>query len=486
MGIVELAKINLKIHMKFMHKYWSMVRSSFQEKKLNFATLMLLVFCVTLQFVFSLPHVIALRKLLLLAAFLIAFKYVWRVLLNKTQPLLTVFVILIVLQVWMLVITGFVSNQPTNSFLEWKGQWLPTVMSFVIGIGLASALMQTKLKEPRTMMLLSILIPITLFLLINLIAIADDWISVGRFIPSLGGIGDHHGVSNYLTALLEPILFVDIYSRLVKGKRLLPVSNLLISMVLAIVVCTLVATTDRNGTFALLIALIIITAMMSAEIRRIYSFKKIIALVVAILVFVLATIVISYKIDPRWQNFIETIPVAWDIDNNLIWLNDEGLNLPNVPSGGKVDVSGYYRIAWAHEGWRMLVENPWGTEISRSTFQKLVLKKYGYTTIPHSHNSWIDFGLQVGIPGLVLWGGFLMLMARFGWHIWRKNSEPLGMVLSALIVLLVIRGLMDSIFRDHEIEQFVLVVGLLFGTLIFQDNRPPRELPLYVDKMIED
>ena len=471
--------------MNFICKYWSVIRSGFQVKQLSFATLLLLLFCVTLQFVFSLPHVIALRKLLLLVAFFIALKYFFWVLLNEKKPLLKVFVIFVMLQVWMLVITGFVSDQPSNSFSEWKGQWLPTVMSFVIGIGLSGALMQTRLKEPRAMILLSILIPITLFLLINLIVIINYWISAGRFIPSLGGIGDHHGVSNYLTALLEPILFVDIYGRLVTGKRLLPVSNLMISVVLVIVVCTLVATTDRNGILAMLIALIAIAAMISVEIRRFYSLKRISALAAAISIFMLTTAVVSYKIDPRWQNFIETMPVAWDIDSNLVWLKDDGSNLPSTPSGGKVDTSEYYRIAWAHEGWRMLIEHPWGTEISRSVFQKLVMEKYGYTTIPHSHNSWIDFGLQVGIPGLALWGWFLMSMVRFGWHIWRKDNEPLGMVLSVLIILLAIRGLMDSIFRDHEIEQFMLVVGLLFGALIVQSNRHPRELAFYSDKRLK-
>jgi hypothetical protein len=30
-----------------------------------------------------------------------------------------------------------------------------------------------------------------------------------------------------------------------------------------------------------------------------------------------------------------------------------------------------------------------------------------------------------------------------------------------------VRGLFDSIFRDHEIEQFMLVAGLLFSSLSF-------------------
>lgn len=468
--------------MKFFSKYWSLLRSDFQEMQIGFAALILFLLCVGLQFVFSLPHVIALRKLLLLLAFLIAFKYFFRVLMGKTQPLLTAFVVLLVLNVWMLLIAGFISDQALDSFSEWKGQWLPTIMSFVIGVGFAAALMQTKIKKPRAVIFFSFLAPITLFLVLNLMAIVLEWLAAGKFIPSLGGIGDHHGVSNYLTAILVPILFVDLYSRILKCKHLLFFSKKITLTVLAIVLCTLVATTDRNGILAFLITLIAVTALMSAQIRKVYSTKKIITLSVMIVLFMLSISVFVYKIDPRWQNFLGTIPVAWDTEGSLAWLHDDGLNLPTTANGEKVDVSQYYRIAWAREGWRMLAEHPWGVEISRSVFPKLVLEKYGYTTIPHSHNSWIDFGLQVGVPGLILWGIFLILIARFSWRVWRNHDDPLGVVLLVLIILLAIRGLMDSIFRDHEIEQFMLVVGLLFGALLFRDSMHPRKPLLELNK----
>lgn len=59
---------------------------------------------------------------------------------EKPKPLQAITIIFLLLQVWMLVISGFISNQPLSSFSEWKGQWLPAFMSFVIGIGVASVL----------------------------------------------------------------------------------------------------------------------------------------------------------------------------------------------------------------------------------------------------------------------------------------------------------------------------------------------------------
>ena len=455
------------MHIRTVHQFWSRISSLFREKQLCFASLILLLLSGILQFVFSLSHVIALRNLLLLVAFLIAFKYFWEALRKKPKPLLSTVLIFALLQVWMLVISGVIADQPFASFSEWKGQWLPVFMSFVIGIGLARTLTLSKLKDPRAVVTMSILIPITIYLCLNAIVIVHEWIVAGRFLPSLGGLGDHHGISGYLVALLEPILIIDMLNRLVKGNRLLPVPGWLSFAILIFAVCTLIATTNRNGLLSTLLTFILVTVMMISEIRKVYSPKKFIAFVLASLVTIFAIAFVSYKTDPRWQNFIETVPIAWDIDRDLLWLNGDAGNIPSTPDGEEVDISEYSRIAWAHEGWRMLMAHPWGNEIARDTFHKLELAKYGHAGMAHSHNSWIDFGLEVGIPGLLLWGWILLLMAQFGRRTWRIHKEPLGLALAVLVIMFAVRGLMDSIFRDHEIVQFMLVTGLLFGALSF-------------------
>jgi hypothetical protein len=176
----------------------------------------------------------------------------------------------------------------------------------------------------------------------------------------------------------------------------------------------------------MLVSFILGVAIMISEIGKVYSTKKVITFVLATLIFILAIAIVSYKTDPRWENFIETIPIAWDIDRDMLWLNqwqygDES-NLPLTPSGKPMDISEYSRSAWAHEGLRMLIAHPWGTEIARDTFQKLVLAKYGHVGMAHSHNSWIDFGLEVGIPGLLLWATFLFLLAQKGWRAWKTQK----------------------------------------------------------------
>jgi len=258
---------------------------------------------------------------------------------------------------------------------------------------------------------------------------------------------------------------------LVKGNRLIPVPAWVISAIFILALFSLFTASSRNGILIMLFAFVLSTTMMISKIRKVYSRKKVVTSILATLFLVVVVALVSYKTDPRWQGFIEAVPIAWDIDRDLLWLNADGTNLPLTPSGKRVDISEYYRIAWAHEGWRMLMDHPWGTEIARDAFHKLELKKYGHAEMSHSHNSWIDLGLEVGIPGLLLWAGVLWILAQSGWKAWCAHKDPLGFALTILVIMFAVRGLLDSIFRDHEIEQFMLVAGLLFSALAFGNSR---------------
>jgi len=451
--------------MKNIQHSWSSVMNYIREQQLSSASFILIILTELLLYIFSLPHAIALRKLILVIVFFIALKPFWEALKKKPKPLLLAVLLLIVLELWMLVIAGFISDRPLYSLIEWKGQWLPVLMSFVVGIGIAHVLMQSKIRSPQTAVAMIIMIPVVIFLLINAIVIIYHLVMADRFLPDQLGITDQKGITNYLIALLEPIIIADMLGRLTRGNRLLPIPSWQITAVIILLVFSLFAASSRNGILILLFGFTLGACMMISEIHKAYSRKKIVTSVLSTLIIVLAIGYTSYKTDHRWKTFIATIPIAWNIDRDLLWLNGDGTDLPVTPNGIPVDASEYYRIAWAHEGWRVLMAHPWGTEIARNTFHNLEVEKFGHAGMAHSHNSWIDLGLEVGVQGLFLWGWILFIMGHFGWQVWQTRKELLGLALALLIILFAVRGLLDSIFRDHEIEQFMLVAGLLFGML---------------------
>lgn len=445
-----------------------MIKQFLLDKKISPSGFALLLLGAVLLFIFSVPHAMAGRKILLYLTFFMAIPIFWRAVRNNSKPLLHATLLLFALQLWMLIITFFIADQPYASLLEWKGQWLTVAMCYVIGIGIACTLMDSAIKAPRVAVTLIVIAPITLFLTLNAIAMLHEMVLAGKFLPNQLGITDEKGVTNYLIALMEPILIADMLGRLVKGIRLIPVPNWVISLLLALALFSLFAASSRNGLIIMMLAFMLGAAMMVSESRKKFSPLKVIGSALATLLLVFTISFISYKTDPRWATFVETIPIAWDIDRDLRWLDSSATDVPVTASGKSVDISEYYRIAWAHAGLRMLAEHPWGMEISRETFRNLELEKYGQAKIFHSHNAWIDFGLNVGIPGLLLWAAFLLFLIKTGWSAWKSHQDQLGLALAIMVIMFMLRGLLDSTFRNQIIEQFMLTAALLLTTLLYK------------------
>jgi O-Antigen ligase len=438
------------------------------EKNISWSALILVGLTCVLLFIISLPHSMALRKLLIFIIFIIAFKPFWDAMHDSLTRLKSVVLLALALQLWMLVISGFIAPHPLESFMEWKGQWLPVIMCLITGIGLARTLMWSKLANRQSIAAILICAPIALFLGINALVMIKDMLLADSFLTNQIGITDEKGITNYLIALIEPILVADLLARLVKGKRLLPIPNWAISAFFALAVFSLFAASSRNGLIVMMLALMLGAVMMITEFHKIYSWQRIASSVLLTFTIVAGVIFTAYKTEPRWQGFVETIPIAWDIDHDLLWLKADAVGLPKTSNGTSVDPSQYYRIAWLHEGWRMLLAHPWGIEISRDTFHQLELGKHGHAEMSHSHNGWIDLGLNVGVLGMLLWGGFLWLLARTGWQSWQDYKNPLGLALTLMTIMFVVRAMLDSVFRNHIIEQFALVAGLIFTTILYE------------------
>lgn len=434
-------------------------------------TLLALLLSTGLLFIFSLPHVMALRSLLLVAAFLVCVRAFWRTLRAKQSTLVFVTMVYALLQIWMLVVALFIADQPTLSLLEWERQWLTTTLSLIIGMGLAAMLMRAHPRQPLTVIALTVAVPVAILVVVNNTVVLYAMIRQGAFITHHPGITDHTANIGYAIALLAPLLIADILSRIVKHTRLLPLTVWGSSLAWLMVVFALVTATSRNGLLTLLLVIILGGGVILYELGKIYTLKRIAAVFLMVITLIAGYVGIAFETDPRWHNFLETVPIAWNIDRDTLWLNYDQQNMPLTPSGKVVEASAYYRIAWAHEAWRMLLAHPWGTEISRNTFHDLVLTKYGNAQMSHSHNGWLDFGLNFGFPGLLLWAAFFFLLARRGWRTWKKHREPLGLALTLLVILFTFRALLDSIFRDHMVEQFMLVAGLLLGALTFRKQQ---------------
>ena len=196
--------------------------------------------------------------------------------------------------------------------------------------------------------------------------------------------------------------------------------------------------------------------------------KKALIFLPVLLVLLVAGAWTSWKTDPRWNSLKETLPIAWDIDTNKAWLNAEKYPYPTLPNGQVADASNYERPAWIHAGLRLIANRPLGAGFSRHAFGHELARVYPESepgTGGHSHSGMIDFAVAAGIPGVVLWMGFILTLITFGGIAYFRYGAAAGLVLVFLTSGFFGRSLLDSSMRDHMLEQFLFVAAFLLPTI---------------------
>ena len=183
---------------------------------------------------------------------------------------------------------------------------------------------------------------------------------------------------------------------------------------------------------------------------------------------------LDYKTDARWQVFRETLPFALDTQHHRAWLTDA--DYPRLSNGQEVDKSAYERISWAKEGVQLVIDRPLGRGFSRTAFGAGLQAKYGSGEGAHSHSGLLDLTIGAGIPGALLWLAFLGSLVRVGWTRFRTSDNTLnngyGLLLQFIVLDYGLRSLIDSNIRDHMLQQFMLLGGVVLSLTL--QSSPPR------------
>jgi hypothetical protein len=439
--------------------FWSVATGRWRGSAIRIVVAVLLL-------AYSLPNVIALRNLLTLTAFILVLPELVGLFRNMSKSARRSVIFLGILICWTLVIVAFTSPDPKASFVEWRGEWLPSAMAFFAGLAVFSTVSMDLRARSGPHFWLIVLLPMSALMATHLVLVIAEFVRVGSISPHFKSFSDHKANVTYAACTVLPFVFAFLIAR-VSGIKSYSKGFYFYVWVTGIVAIAAVVTSGtRNGLIVTLIGVSAagVVILVIAGLRRLSKPIQLVA-VVAMTVIVAAAAWTGVKWDPRWQRFYQTVPVALDIETYENWLDPPGSPLPITADGKPAEESAYQRIAWAKVGARMLFEHPWGLEISRSTFHDLVVKRYGRGSMAHAHNSIIDFGLNVGFPGLLLWFGFLGTLVAAGWLAARSKAAVAGWALLFLAMMFFVRSLIDSIMRDHILEQFMLTSGLLVGAI---------------------
>lgn len=219
----------------------------------------------------------------------------------------------------------------------------------------------------------------------------------------------------------------------------------------------------RNGMIGLVyLMLSMLFVFMVFEGFRVAWYK---ALSIVLLVVMIAASIGIYTIhqDPRSHAFVESAHAGWDYQSTKAWLRTEPY--PKMSTGEIVDASAYERIAWIHSGLDLIVAKPMGYGFSRNAFS-LALTETGHSNrVGHSHSGFIDLGLGLGVPGILLWLVFCFLLLQVGLRAFTRRHDVLGLVLMLVTGGFVGRMILESINKDHMLHIFLFTVAALLAEM---------------------
>jgi O-antigen ligase/polysaccharide polymerase Wzy-like membrane protein len=422
--------------------------------------------------VWQVPHVLFLRYTIIVVLGVLFWPAGWRALrlsapyggLDRSAR--APFFAYVAFLAWLLAVSVAVSEQPLQSLQELRAEWLPTTLILLLGFGLGVRFASEETRRGNAAVRV-VFWALVAHAVLQLAAAAVTFFTASAFpVLNFGGISDHKSNVTYTSTLALAFLLADVAAAPSRDGSYFGLGRKGQLAVFAVLLASTIVSATRNG-FIVFLLLTLVGGWLIAQRHRSHASPRWWLTFGACVAFTLAAAAIGLKADARWSGFLATVPVAWDTEHQRAWLEGERneTNLPLTATGKPVEPSAYYRVAYLKEGTELLLEHPWGTEIGRDTFNRLIHAKYGTAGMSHAHNGLIDLGLSAGIPGMLLWLGVLGAFAAVGLRAWRSRQDPLGLALFLCVLGFAARMLLDSTLRDHVIEEFALVAGLLAGAM---------------------
>jgi hypothetical protein len=215
-------------------------------------------------------------------------------------------------------------------------------------------------------------------------------------------------------------------------------------------------------------------------------------LVMSFLVFLVARD--SVSIDQRWHSMVDKVIIGLTQENPRQLLCN-GLS-PEVEKKIREDYKhrelGYVqdlidglktqdggRILLMRAGLDLVLENPRGLDGSRKSYEKLIEKKCGHVPqlrFEHTHQSWMDISLALGWVGAIIFAWALIFFMKTGWRsIDSKSLAPWAFALFLICGFWIIRGFVDSLYREHYLQMQAILIAYLFGRLISEASDEEEE-----------
>jgi len=404
-----------------------------------------LALAMALLFVWPLPHTIALRHLLLIAAALWAGATALRA---RSGGLVTG-----PGHIWLAFVlwAGISGALPGNRFYsgDFAGQLLTATVAGFFGFMLGGRLIGAGRYGAGWAWLM---LPLLVFAASTSWEGLQPWLTGGSLARRVDGLTEGPDKSNYLRVILVCWLLAEGWLRLRLRRRFTPLPSAALMAAGVVSAFTLYVEMIRNGLLSLGAAIAVLAAHAAAGQRTAITRRSLVWALILVVSFVaLATS------DPRWRGTWDSAMAAWNADTRAVVLGETAVD-------GSKDPSAFLRIAMIKEGLGIVAAHPLGIGFHRNAFGHGLAQTYGAGS-GHSHSSLLDIAIGAGIPGLLLICAFLVSLFVTGWQAERLRQDGIGLLLALLAVATLARAALDSCLRDHMLQMTLFFFGILLGAL---------------------
>lgn len=446
--------------------------------KRDCVTSLILLASAGVLFIWTLPGTIALRHIFLITGFIAGLfflkDYLAIIFCRAAWPLL----LFLSFYLWLLIHLLFFSSNFNLQISELLHVWMRCLLGIPLGLALGLLMIGTEASENAHSQLnywlhisksdINILV-----LLIGLSGVAI--IGFGRYIFEVlnTNLLFHYDVLFILykakqpfvicAALVLPMAFILLLDAINHKRR-----ALWIAISLSIIFLNLFTIYFSNAKNGIIIFIICLILFLYNLLSKLNLNNIILPFLISLLIFCVSYFTISKHIQANgaWNSLITDVKYGLDIDRYDYWKDVSVYSAPIDQSGKKIDQSGYLRAAWFKAGILLLKDNPAGYGLLHHSFGALAIIKYPDFTKPienlrgATHSGWLDLGLGVGIPGLLL-----VLIPLF--IIWKRSilkpNNLLCAYISWAIPVLVFAYLIDEVGDSHFTEILFFMTAFFCG-----------------------
>jgi O-antigen ligase len=104
-----------------------------------------------------------------------------------------------------------------------------------------------------------------------------------------------------------------------------------------------------------------------------------------------------------------------------------------------------------------------GYGYDRRAFSQALFSQGKPNQIGHSHSGFIDMGVGLGVPGVLLWVSFCLSLIVIGLKVFVLRREVAGLVLMLVTCGFLGRMVLESVSKDHMLHIFLFTVAALLA-----------------------